>query len=41
MQKPGQSTLHYNRMMWMREYRKKIKENEIIYIKKSKIVYNN
>jgi hypothetical protein len=26
----------YNRMMYMKDYRKKIKENEIIYIKKLK-----
>jgi hypothetical protein len=41
MKKPGQTITQYNKMLWMREYRRKIKENEIIYIKKSKIVYNN
>ena len=29
-----QTILQWRRMIWMREYRKKIKENEIIYIKK-------
>ncbi len=36
----SQTHLQWNRMHYQREYRKKIKENEIIYIKKSKIVYN-
>ena len=38
-----QTTTQYNRMMWMRAYRARIKkyqyENEIIWIKKSNILY--
>ncbi len=38
-----QTITQYNRMMWMRAYRAKIKqyqyENEIIYIRKKDIIY--
>ncbi len=33
-----QSELQYRRMIYMRNYRERIKQNEIIYIKKSKII---
>jgi len=34
-----QTQLQFNRMIWMRNYRARIKANEIIYIKKSNIIY--
>lgn len=37
-----QTILQWRRMLWMREYRKKIKENEIIYrkkIKENEVIY--
>ncbi len=33
-----QSTKQYNRMLYMRTYREKIKKNKIIWIKKSNII---
>ena len=33
-----QTVLQWQRMLYQRDYRKKIKENEIIYIKKSNII---
>ena len=36
-----QTLLQWNRMMWQRQYRAKIKENEIIYLKKSSIIKKN
>lgn len=35
-----QNRLQYNRMIYMRRYRDKIKANETIWIKKSNIIYN-
>lgn len=36
-----QSVLQWNRMMWMREYRARLKANEVIYIKKNSIIKKN
>jgi len=34
-----QTNLQWNRMMYQRDYRRRIKANEVIYIKKSSIIY--
>ena len=36
-----QTILQYRRMIYQREYRSKIKANEIIYIKKTNIITKN
>ncbi len=34
-----QTIIQYNRMLYMREYRKKVRENPTFWIKRSKIIF--